>query len=120
VGHSRIDGHLDLDAYVATPHLLITLGDDPGPTWIDQALAKLRRRRRVVARVRYFMAAPLIVARSDLLITGPSMLLRYFADLVPLQVLKPPIELPTYPEEAYWARAVRRRSRAHLAPAAGA
>jgi len=101
-GHPRINGALDLDSYVQTPHLLITLGDDTGPTWIDQALTKLGRRRQVAARVRYFMAAPLIVARSDLLLTGPSMLVRYFAELVPLQVLRPPIDLPTYPEEAYW------------------
>jgi DNA-binding transcriptional LysR family regulator len=101
-GHPSIDGVLDLDSYVKTPHLLITLGDDAGPTWIDQALAKLGKKRHVAARVRYFMAAPLIVARSDLLLTGPSMLIRYFAELVPLQVLRPPIDLPTYPEEAYW------------------
>jgi DNA-binding transcriptional LysR family regulator len=101
-GHPTIDGTLDLDSYVQTPHLLITLGDDTGPTWIDQALTKLGKKRHVAARVRYFMAAPLIVARSDLLLTGPSMLIRYFAELVPLQVLRPPIDLPTYPEEAYW------------------
>jgi DNA-binding transcriptional LysR family regulator len=101
-GHPRIDGELDLEAYVETPHLVITLGDDRGPTWIDEALAKVGARRRVALRVRYFMAAPLIVARSDLLVTGPSMLLRYFAELAPLQVLAPPIELPTYPEQAYW------------------
>jgi len=48
------------------------------------------------------MTAPLVVAQSDLVVTGPSMLIRYFSELVPLQVLEPPIELPTYPEEAYW------------------
>lgn len=101
-GHPRIDGALALDSYVQTPHLLITLGDDAGPTWVDQALTKLGKKRHVAARVRYFMAAPLIVARSDLLLTAPSMLIRYFAELVPLQVLRPPIDLPTYPEEAYW------------------
>ena len=101
-GHPEIDGAIDLATYAAVPHLVITLGDDSGPTWIDQALAKVGKKRRVAVRVRYFMAAPLVVAKSDLLLTGPSMLIRYFADLVPLQVLAPPIELPTYPEEAYW------------------
>ncbi|HVR61302.1 MAG TPA: LysR family transcriptional regulator [Polyangia bacterium] len=102
VGHPTIRGALDLDLYVATPHLLITLGDDATPTWVDQALARLDKERRVAARVRYFMAAPLVVAKSDLLLTGPSMLIRTFAELMPLQVLRPPIELPSYPEEAYW------------------
>jgi DNA-binding transcriptional LysR family regulator len=102
IGHPRVAGKLDLATYVEMPLLVITLGDDSGPTWVDQALAKLGKQRHVAARVRYFMAAPLVVARSDLLLTGPSMLIRYFAELVALQVLVPPIELPTYPEEAYW------------------
>ena len=101
-GHPAIDGVLTLRSYVDTPHLMITLGDDRGPTWIDQALARQGKKRRVAAQVRYFMAAPLVVARTDLIMTGPSMLIRYFAELVPLQVLDPPIALPTYPEEAYW------------------
>jgi len=81
-GHPTTDGALDLRRYVETAHLLITLGDDAGPTWIDQALAKLGKKRRVAARVRSFVAAPLVIARSDLLLTGPSMLIRYFAELV--------------------------------------
>ena len=101
-GHPDVDGRLTLDAYARTPHLLITLGDSARPTWIDEALAKIGRERRVAVRVRHFMAAPLVVARTDLLMTGPSMLIRYFAALAPLQVLEPPIPLPTYPEEAYW------------------
>jgi DNA-binding transcriptional LysR family regulator len=101
-GHPVIVGKLDLRTYVETPHLVITLGDDSAPTWIDQALAKLGKQRRVAVRLRYFMAAPLVISQSDLLLTGPSMLIRYFARLVPLQVLTPPVDLPTYPEEAYW------------------
>jgi DNA-binding transcriptional LysR family regulator len=101
-GHPIVERGLDLDAYVGTPHLLITLGDHPGPTWIDLALAKLKRRRDVALRVRYFMSAPLIVAKSDLIVTGPSMLLKYFAQSARLALFEPPIELPTYPEQAYW------------------
>ncbi|MEN9579499.1 MAG: hypothetical protein RJA70_2508 [Pseudomonadota bacterium] len=100
--HPVVRGQLDLRTYIETPHLVITLGDNTAPTWIDQALAKLGEQRRVAARVRYFMTAPLVIAESDLLLTGPSMLIRYFARLVPLQVLPPPLALPTYPEEAYW------------------
>jgi DNA-binding transcriptional LysR family regulator len=95
-GHPAIDGELTLEQYVRTPHLLITLGDSAHPTWVDAALAKLGRRRHVAVRVRHFMAAPLVVARTDLLLTGPSMLLRHFAELVPLQILTPPISLPTH------------------------
>jgi len=100
--HPVIRGKLDLRRYVETPHLVITLGDDATPTWIDQGLAKLGKQRRIAVRVRYFMAAPLVISQSDLLLTGPSMLIHYFARLVPLQVLAPPLDLPTYPEEAYW------------------
>lgn len=100
--HPTIKSTLTLKQYAATPHLLITLGDDTRPTWIDEALAREGLSRRVAARVRYFMTAPLVVARTDLVLTGPSMLIRYFAELVPLRILPPPILLPTYPEEAYW------------------
>ena len=100
--HPTIRGKLSLDDYVGTSHLLITLGDSGRPTWVDEALAARGRRRHVALRVRHFMAAPLVAARTDLLMTGPSMLIKYFAALVPLQVLEPPIPLPTYPEEAYW------------------
>jgi DNA-binding transcriptional LysR family regulator len=100
--HPEIGERLTLAQYTRVPHLVITLGDDEQPTWIDEALAKKGHARRVALRTRYFMAAPLIVAKSDLLVTAPSMLVHYFAELVPLRVLEPPIPLPTYPEELYW------------------
>ena len=100
--HPDVGESLTLEEYTRLEHLVISLGDDEGPTWIDEALAKKGRSRHVAVRVRYFMAAPLIVARSDLVVTAPAMLVDYFAKLVPLRVLPPPIALPSYPEEAYW------------------
>jgi DNA-binding transcriptional LysR family regulator len=101
-GHPDIKGRLTLADYTRVPHLVITLGDDEHPTWIDEALAEKGRSRRIAVRTRYFMSAPLIVAKSDLLLTAPAMLIDYFAKIVPLTVLEPPLALPTYPEEAYW------------------
>jgi DNA-binding transcriptional LysR family regulator len=100
--HPEIGERLTLAQYTRVPHLVISLGDDERPTWIDEALAKKGRARRVAVQTRYFMAAPLIVSKSDLLLTAPSMLVNYFAELVPLRVLEPPLPLPTYPEELYW------------------
>ncbi|HEX6277671.1 MAG TPA: LysR family transcriptional regulator [Polyangiaceae bacterium] len=100
--HPEVREALTLEAYTRLPHLVIALGDDDRPTWIDEALAKKGRERRVAVRVRYFMTAPLVVARTDLVLTAPAMLVDYFAKLVPLEVFEPPIALPTYPEEAYW------------------
>jgi DNA-binding transcriptional LysR family regulator len=84
--HPEIGSSLSLEQYTRTPHLVISLGDDERPTWIDEALAKVGRSRTVALRVRYFMAAPLVIARTDLLMTGPAMLLDYFSKLVPLSV----------------------------------
>jgi DNA-binding transcriptional LysR family regulator len=101
-GHPDVPGRLSLDLYARLPHLVITLGDDERPTWIDEALAKKDLSRHIALRTRYFMAAPLIVAKSDLVLTAPAMLIDYFAKLVSLSVFTPPVRLPTYPEEAYW------------------
>jgi DNA-binding transcriptional LysR family regulator len=101
-GHPDIRSKPSLEQYTRTPHLVISLGDDDRPTWIDEALAKVGRKRHVAVHVRYFMAAPLVVSRTDLLMTGPAMLIDYFSKLVPLVVFEPPVRLPSYPEEMYW------------------
>jgi DNA-binding transcriptional LysR family regulator len=100
--HPRLTRGLTLDVYTELSHLVITLGDDSRPTWIDEALERLGRTRKVALKIRYFSAAPLIVAGSDLVMTGPRRLIEYFARLVPLATYAPPLKLPTYPEEAYW------------------
>ncbi len=64
-GHPRIRKRLTLRQYAELPHALIGVGD-PGPTFVDEALAEHGLRRRVALRIGHFLAAPLVVAETDL------------------------------------------------------
>ena len=67
------DGAMPLDAYCDASHLVVTLvGRGSGP--VDDALAQVGRSRRIVARIRSFLSAPHLLARSDLVLTAPASL----------------------------------------------
>jgi len=93
---------VDLESYASTPQLLITITDERSPTMVDAELARHGLTRRVALRTRYFMAAPLIVANSDLLATCPYQLARYFAARAPIAILEPPVTLAKYSEYVAW------------------
>lgn len=100
-GHPEIKGRITLQQYVRLSHVLISPHGE-GTSAVDQALERLGRARRVAIRVPSFLAAPLIVARSDLILTAPRRLLETFAVVYPLQVLDPPVRLGTFDEVAAW------------------
>lgn len=100
--HPDVGDTLDLETYAALPHLLITITDERSPSWIDEELTRHGLRRRVAMRTRYFMSAPLLVAESDLLLTCPRQLARYFTKQAHLRIFEPPLPLPTYFEQIAW------------------
>lgn len=101
VGHPEIDGAIDLDLYCRLPHVLISPRGEAG-SYVDGALARMDRRRRVALRVPYFLVAPLVVAGSDMILTAPTSLARELAEHYPLQVLKAPLELPRFTLSVIW------------------
>lgn len=69
-GHPALRRKFDLDAYCAQPHLLVSTGGaDTG--FVDGALAKQGKSRRVALTVPAFIGAPTVVAGSDLISTVP-------------------------------------------------
>ena len=100
-GHPAVRGTLDLAQYVALPHALISPRGE-GASVVDTVLEAMGKRRRVALRVPYFLAAPLIVARSDLILTAPRLLAETFARTHPLQLIEPPLELPTFDIVQVW------------------
>jgi DNA-binding transcriptional LysR family regulator len=95
---------LDLETYVTTPHILMTLaGDDRGI--VDEALAKLGRRRRVAVTVSNTYLIPRLVAETGMI----SHLPRRIADEVlrgsDLVTLSPPVVLPEWHIDMCWEAA---------------
>lgn len=95
------DGRLSLDQYVALPHLLISpMGR--GATWVDPVLERLGLRRRIALRVPQYLAAPHIVAETDLVLTIAARVARALRGALPLREVPPPVEIPGFSISAYW------------------
>lgn len=95
---------LDLETYVTTPHILMTLaGDDRGP--VDQALAKLGRRRRVAVTVPNTYLIPSLVMESGMISHLPRRIAAEVLRGSDLVVLSPPVALPEWHIDMYWGAA---------------
>ncbi|MCA9621534.1 MAG: LysR family transcriptional regulator [Myxococcales bacterium] len=89
-----------VDAYAAARHLLVSFGNKRGR--VDEVLAGLGKQRRVAATIGYFLAAPAIVASSDLVLTLPRRMAEQFASDPRLVVLEPPIDAGTFSTGMAW------------------
>ena len=101
VGHPGIGSDLDLKSFTAFPHVVVASTPDMNRQ-IDAALARARRPRRVALEIPYLLLAPLVVAYTNLLFVGPRLVCELTAMGIPLQVLKPPLRLPTLTEDLVW------------------
>jgi DNA-binding transcriptional LysR family regulator len=69
---------------------------------VDRVLAEHGLQRRVAVRIRYFLAAPLLVSRTDLVLTVARSLAEMFALHEPVRLLEPPVELPSFSMGIGW------------------
>jgi len=93
-GHPAAAEPLTLDRFVALDHALIsTTGRGLGP--VDSALERIGRRRRVALRIQHFLAAPWLIAASDLILTLPRRLGQWAAPQAGLALLEPPLDVGT-------------------------
>ena len=100
-GHPLATGELTLDAYCAAHHLLVSLsGRAHGP--VDEALAHLDRKRRVLLTVNQYFTAGRVVAHSDLLTVLPEVFVNTtgFREKVVTRPL--PFELPPLNVDMLW------------------
>jgi DNA-binding transcriptional LysR family regulator len=100
-GHPLVRRSLDLDLYVTLGHVLVAPYGRPG-SLIDDVLEKQGRRRRIALTVPHFLAAFMVVAESDFILTASERLARYFQDILPIKVLAPPLPFEPYTISQVW------------------
>ncbi|MFD0518081.1 LysR substrate-binding domain-containing protein [Paractinoplanes durhamensis] len=111
LGHDRVvailrrdhpcAGNLDLAAYAAQPHILVSRRGrltDP----IDDALAARGLHRRVLASVGTAASAMLIVTRSDAILTAPEATWRPLIETFALRTEPLPLPVPGPPMISSW------------------
>ncbi len=90
-----------LKQFAALKHVQIAPGELPGGP-LDELLAARGLSRTVSVRLPHFLVAPLLVARSDLVLTAPARVLNAFAPLARLHVFSPPLPIPSFTLSQAW------------------
>jgi DNA-binding transcriptional LysR family regulator len=100
-GHPAAKRRLTVAAYASLTHVQIAPGGQPGGP-VEDALAKRGLARRVAVRTPSFLVGPLVAARSDLILTAPSRLLRPMAKTFGLVTFPPPLPVSGFSVHQAW------------------
>lgn len=100
--HPKVGKRLTLKRYLELDHLLISVAGRVDGA-VDRVLAD-NKSRRVALRLPHFSTAALSVQRSDMVCTLARSVAEQASALYGVQVLKPPLALPSAAAVAWWPR----------------
>lgn len=95
---------LGIRQYLGLEHVVVR-AESRSEEVMERYLARRRLRRRVVLTTPHFASAPMIVAQSDLIVTVPLPLARYFVSVTAnLRIVGLPFEPPRIALRQFWHR----------------
>ena len=98
--HPAAGQAVDLERFLELGHVVVSI-TGTGRAWVDLALDRMGRERKVTASVPSFLAAVEIVAKTDLVMTLPASLAR-IADRFHLARQPPPLDLEPVVMSLVW------------------
>lgn len=93
---------LTLDAYCELGHVLIAPSGGSRRGAVDDALEARGMKRRVAVAVPHFLVAPLIVKKTDYVVTLAERVARSLRPDLGLTIVEPPLELPGFEIVMHW------------------
>ncbi len=101
-GHPQLSGgSLSLQKYLDLEHLLVSPSES-GRAFVDSALHGLGHRRVIRARVFSFTVAPMIIARTELVLTTVRSSVSLWSEALGLQLFEPPVDLEPLRLQLIW------------------
>lgn len=101
--HPLAKGKVDLERFVAAPHLIVDAAQSPYDR-INGLLEKAGVTAGARFRVPHFTAVPYIVSTSELVVTVPQKLAESAASPFGLKWIEPPLALPALQTNVFWHR----------------
>ena len=101
-GHPVLEGPMTAERYAALRHAFLTVAGDGRGGAVDEALESIGLSRRIGLRTPHFLAAPLVVAETDLVLTLPRRLAEQLRTFAPLAIFDPPVPLAGFAVSQLW------------------
>ncbi|NOY91442.1 MAG: LysR family transcriptional regulator [Deltaproteobacteria bacterium] len=105
-GHPAAGVELDVKTYAELDHVMVGVGPR-GPTGVDDELARRGLERRIGCRVGHFVAAPAVVAETDMVLTLPRRLAQRFCAGHGLTILETPLPRLPFQYAQFWHAAMQ-------------
>src|SRR5258706_4583749 len=99
--HPRIREQLTRKQFLEEGHAVVQQ-EGKSHELFEQALIEQGLTRRVVLSIPHFLAIPLIIAESELIVTVPYAVARSFARMADLRMLRPPVPVQRADVKQHW------------------
>lgn len=100
--HPDIRGTLTRKQFIVAAHGVVSFVGTGHDATVEQALVRQRIKRNIGLVVQHFATLPLIISRTDLIATIPLRAANSFSNLTRIQVIKPPINIPSFEIKQHW------------------
>lgn len=100
--HPQARDSLTVKQFAAMRHAVIVTAGTGHDVTVERAFAEHRVRRHVALTIPHFMAVPMIVAQTDVIVTVPRRLALAFGNYPNLRLLEPPIAFAQFEIKQHW------------------
>lgn len=96
---------MTLETFLALDHAVVAQ-EVRSQKIFENRMRALGLERRVVLRSQHFMSVPILIANSDLVTTVPRAVGRAYARMADVQLINPPLDIPSIALKQFWHRRV--------------